>query len=84
MSISEGRGSFELVHPHIVPGLPHLSMFADGKPFAALYFGTQAEALEESKRVGLPMLRPLPPNQRRQPVVKPAPPWKTPMRTVRK
>ncbi len=49
MSISEGRGSFELVHPHIVPGLPHLSMFADGKPFAALYFGTQAEALEESK-----------------------------------
>jgi hypothetical protein len=24
-------------------------MFADGKPFAALYFGTQAEALEESK-----------------------------------
>jgi serine/threonine protein kinase len=48
MSISEGRGSFELVHPHIVPGLPHLSMFADGKPFAALYFGTQAEALEES------------------------------------
>jgi len=49
MSISEGRGSFELVHPHIVPGLPHLSMFADGKPFAALYFATQTEALEESK-----------------------------------
>jgi hypothetical protein len=49
MSITKGRGDFELIHPQLVPGLPHLSMYADGKPFAALFFGTQAEAREESK-----------------------------------
>ena len=47
MQISKGRGDFELTHPHPVPGLPHVSMYADGKPFAALYFGTKDEALEE-------------------------------------
>ncbi|MFZ0828284.1 MAG: DUF4019 domain-containing protein [Verrucomicrobiia bacterium] len=47
--ISKGRGDFELVHSHLVPGLPHVAMYADGKVFANLYFGTQAEALEESK-----------------------------------
>jgi type II secretory pathway pseudopilin PulG len=45
--ISKGQGDFELVHTHLVPGLPHLSMYADGKPFAALYFGNEQEAAEE-------------------------------------
>jgi predicted Ser/Thr protein kinase len=49
MDISKGRGVFELTHPHVVAGLPHVSMYADGHPFASLYFGTRAEALEESK-----------------------------------
>src|SRR5579862_8247383 len=49
MQISKGRGDFELIHPYLVPGLPHVSMYADGHPFASIYFGTMAEALEESK-----------------------------------
>jgi hypothetical protein len=48
VQIPKGQGSFELTHPHVVPGLPHVSMYADGHPFASLYFGTKAEALEES------------------------------------
>ncbi len=48
-NISKGRGDFQLTHPHLVPGLPHVSMYANGRDFAALYFGTQAEALEESR-----------------------------------
>ncbi|MGA2281434.1 MAG: DUF4019 domain-containing protein [Verrucomicrobiota bacterium] len=49
MEISKGHGAFELIHSHLVPGLPHVSMYADGESIAALYFGTKAEALEESK-----------------------------------
>jgi serine/threonine protein kinase/tetratricopeptide (TPR) repeat protein len=49
MQITKGRGDFELIDSHLVPGLPHVSMYADGEPIAALYFGTKAEALEESK-----------------------------------
>ncbi len=49
MQISKGRGDFELIHSHLVPGLPHVEMYANGKNFANLYFGTKAEALEESK-----------------------------------
>ena len=49
MQISKGHGDFELIDSHLVPGLPHVSMYADGNSFASLYFGTQAEALEESK-----------------------------------
>ncbi len=52
MQISKGQGDFELIHPYLkkaLPGLPHVSMYADGHPFASLYFGNQAEALEESK-----------------------------------
>ena len=49
MEISKGRGDFELTHRHLVPGWPHVSMYADGNSFAALYFGTKVEALEESK-----------------------------------
>lgn len=45
----KGRGDFELIDSHLVPGLPHVSMYADGKSFAALYFGTKVEAREESK-----------------------------------
>ncbi|HUC84310.1 MAG TPA: DUF4019 domain-containing protein, partial [Candidatus Acidoferrales bacterium] len=47
--ISKGRGEFELVDSHLVSGLPHVSMYANGQPFASLYFGTKAEAQEESK-----------------------------------
>jgi len=49
--ISKGRGDFELVHSHLVPGWPHVNMYPveGGKPFAEIYFGTQAEALEEGK-----------------------------------
>jgi serine/threonine protein kinase/tetratricopeptide (TPR) repeat protein len=49
MQISKGRGDFELIDFHLIPGLPHVSMYADGEPIAALYFGTKVEALEESK-----------------------------------
>jgi hypothetical protein len=50
MQISKGRGDFELSVPHLVPGLPHVSMYStNGEPFASLYFGTKAEAAEESK-----------------------------------
>lgn len=49
MRISGGRGDFKLIHPHLAPGLPYVSMSADGRQFAALYFGTKSEAMEESK-----------------------------------
>jgi serine/threonine protein kinase len=51
MHISKGSGNFELTHPHLVPGLPHVSMYpvAGGEPFAELYFGTEAEASGERK-----------------------------------
>jgi serine/threonine protein kinase len=49
MEITKGNGDFALIDPNFVPGMPHVSMYADGKYFAALYFGTQAEALEESR-----------------------------------
>src|ERR1022692_2902574 len=47
--ISKGRGDFELSRSHLVPGLPHVSMYANGGSFAGVYFGTQDEALEESQ-----------------------------------
>jgi len=49
MQIAKGRGDFELSRTHLYPGLHHVSMYANGGSFAALYFGNQAEALEESK-----------------------------------
>ena len=49
MQIAKGRGDFELIDSHLVPGLPHVSMYADGESFAAVYFGTKAEVLEEGK-----------------------------------
>jgi hypothetical protein len=48
-NISKGHGDFQLTHSHLVPGLPHVSMYAKGRDFAALYFGTQSEAFEASK-----------------------------------
>ena len=50
MQISKGRGDFELVHTHLVPGLSHVSMYAiNGHGFAGVYFGNKDEAAEESK-----------------------------------
>ncbi len=49
MAISKGKGDFTLIHPKVVPGLPHVSMYADGHPFASLYFGNQQQADEESQ-----------------------------------
>jgi tRNA A-37 threonylcarbamoyl transferase component Bud32 len=49
IQISKGRGDFALIHTHIVPGLPHVAMCANMENFADLYFGTKAEAAEESK-----------------------------------
>ena len=43
MPILRGAGNFELIDSHLVPGLPHVSMYdGDGKPFAEVYFGTRA------------------------------------------
>ena len=50
VEIHHGQGSFELVHPHVVPGLPHVSMYdTNGISFATLYFGNKKEAAEEQK-----------------------------------
>jgi len=50
MQISKGRGDFELVHTHLVSGLPHVTMYStNGHGFAGVYFGTKDEAAEESK-----------------------------------
>ena len=49
LHISKGQDDFELTHRHLVPGLPHVWMYADGETLADLYFGTKAEALEENK-----------------------------------
>ena len=48
IKITKGEGDFLLTDLHIVPGLPHVSMYADGYPFASVYFGTKEEADEES------------------------------------
>jgi MFS family permease len=49
MQIAKGQGDFELIDSHLVPGWPHVSMYpTNGEPFASLYFGTKAEAAEES------------------------------------
>jgi len=51
LRISKGRRDFELIHPHVVPGLPHVNMYpvGGGPSFAELYFGTKAEAASERK-----------------------------------
>ncbi len=53
--IFKGRGNFTLTNYHRVPGLPHVNMYptdSTNGPFAELYFGTEAEALAESKMGG--------------------------------
>jgi len=47
--ISKGRGDFELSRFQLVPGLPHVSMYNQHHAFAGIYFGTQNEAVKESK-----------------------------------
>ncbi|MGA2871416.1 MAG: ATP-dependent metallopeptidase FtsH/Yme1/Tma family protein, partial [Verrucomicrobiota bacterium] len=37
--ISKGRGDFELSRSHLVPGLPHVSMYDNHHSFAGIYFG---------------------------------------------
>jgi serine/threonine protein kinase len=49
MQISKGTGDFVLIDNHVVPGLPHVSMYVDGQTFASVYFGTKDEALAEGK-----------------------------------
>ncbi|MGC9943089.1 MAG: serine/threonine-protein kinase [Verrucomicrobiota bacterium] len=49
MFISKGSGDFELIHSHVMAGLPHVSMYANRHSFADLYFGTQDEAGRESR-----------------------------------
>jgi hypothetical protein len=49
MQIRRGSGSFELVHARPHPGMPHVSMYSGGKPFAELYFGNNEEATAEAK-----------------------------------
>jgi hypothetical protein len=50
LPVVRGRGDFELLDTHLVPGLPHVSLYTtNGEPFGALYFGTHAESLEEHK-----------------------------------
>ena len=48
MAIVKGQGDFELIHSHAMPGMPHVNMHSDGRSFAELYFGTEAEAARES------------------------------------
>jgi hypothetical protein len=50
--IFKGRGDFTLINYHQIPGLPHVNMYptdSTNGAFAELYFGTQTEALAESK-----------------------------------
>jgi hypothetical protein len=47
--ISKGPGDFELIYYQLIQGLPHVSMYADGHPFASVYFGTKEEAQDESQ-----------------------------------
>lgn len=50
MHISKGQGDFTLVHTEAVSGLPHVEILSpQGQSIAELYFGTKAEALEESE-----------------------------------
>jgi serine/threonine protein kinase len=49
MRINQGSGDFELTMTRTIPGVPHVSMYADGHSFAARYFGTKDEIVEEQK-----------------------------------
>ena len=46
--ISKGSGSFELSHPHVIPGWPNVYMHSfDHSPLAAVYFGNEQESAQE-------------------------------------
>ena len=47
--INQGRGEFSFNMTRATPGLPHISMYADGHSFAALYFGKASEVAQEKK-----------------------------------
>jgi tRNA A-37 threonylcarbamoyl transferase component Bud32 len=49
IQIAKGQGDFQLSRYHLEPGLPHVSMYANGHSFAGIYFGTKAEAAQESR-----------------------------------
>jgi len=50
IEIAKGSGDFTLIHPHVVPGRNHVTMYSsNGRPFAGVYFGNQEEAAAESK-----------------------------------
>ncbi len=57
LEVKKGKGTFSLVHPALVPGMPHLTFYGRGgdnhwHPFGGVYFGTQAMA-DTSKRMKL-------------------------------
>lgn len=57
LEVKKGKGTFTLVHPALVPGMPHLTFYSTGEanhghPFGGVYFGTQAMA-DTSKRMKL-------------------------------
>lgn len=47
LNIAKGWGDFSLTNGHMSPGLPHLAMYANGMPFAHVYFGNAAEVAAE-------------------------------------
>ncbi len=49
LTIFPGWGDFSLTNNHVVPGLPHVAMYAHGHPFANVYFGNPAEVAAERK-----------------------------------
>jgi hypothetical protein len=49
MNINRGDGDFELTHPHPAPGMPHVSMYANGHSFAGVYFGNRNEVVQSEK-----------------------------------
>ena len=49
MEVVRGNGDFELTHSDPVPGMPHVSMYAEGHSFAGVYFGTKAEVYDSFK-----------------------------------
>jgi hypothetical protein len=52
ISISKGRGQFELYHPTAVVGLPNVSMYSSNvTALAELYFGNEREAAQEKDLV---------------------------------
>jgi serine/threonine protein kinase len=49
MYINGGSGEFTLTTTRNSSGFPHISMYADGRPFATLYFGRTDEVAQEKQ-----------------------------------